>query len=211
MGRNTHDSPQPDFSFEAKLHDEGFALVCGIDEAGRGPLAGPVVAAAVILDRKAIPGGLHDSKKLTEKKRVALFDAIVETSTVAIASVSAQTIDRINIRAASLLAMRMAASGLENVPDYALIYGNALPDGLDCPATALVKGDARSLSIAAASIIAKVTRDRIMIRQDGLYPDYGFSGHKGYPTKTHRETLLRIGPSPIHRRSFAPVRAALGR
>ncbi len=199
----------PDFSNETRLHEHGLRAVCGTDEAGRGPLAGPVVAAAVILDPQNIPVGLNDSKKLTESRRTTLFDEILRDATVAVASQSASTIDRMNIRAASLCAMRLAVEALEVRPDYVLVDGNALPNQLPCPAEALVKGDGRSLSIAAASIVAKVTRDQIMKRHHLSWPDYGFSGHKGYPTAAHREAVLRLGPCPIHRRSFAPVRSAL--
>ncbi|MEP1209164.1 MAG: ribonuclease HII [Rhizobiaceae bacterium] len=203
----------PDFETEAAIARRGVNTICGVDEAGRGPLAGPVTAAAVILNPHAIPDGLNDSKKLNQTKRVALFDEILIQATVSVAHVSAATIDQINIREASLLAMRMAVDGLPVPADtlaagHALIDGNALPAGLPCPATALVKGDARSLSIAAASIVAKVMRDRLMVRADGLFPGYGLAGHKGYPTKAHREAVMQLGPCPLHRRSFAPVAAA---
>lgn len=199
----------PDFEHERRLQAKGAKSVCGVDEAGRGPLAGPVTAAAVVLDPAQLPDGLDDSKKLTENRRDALFDAILASATVSIAHVSPAVIDQINIREASLLAMRRAVNGLNGGADHALIDGNAIPAQLPCDATALVKGDARSLSIAAASIIAKVMRDRLMVRAHQHHPDYGFAGHKGYPTKAHRETLMRIGPCPLHRRSFAPVAACL--
>ena len=201
----------PDFSSETALHKSGFQLVCGTDEAGRGPLAGPVVAAAVILDPNNIPVGLNDSKKLTEARRTQLFDIILHNTTVSVASVSATSIDTMNIRAASLRAMRLAVSSLEVEPDYVLVDGNALPEPLPCPAEALIKGDGRSLTIAAASIIAKVTRDRMMVAHHATWPEYGFAGHKGYPTTAHREAVARLGPCPIHRRSFAPVREALAK
>jgi ribonuclease HII len=221
MAISSLDSPQlfplptgPDFETERAILSRDVSLVCGVDEAGRGPLAGPVTAAAVILNPDAIPDGLNDSKKLNEARREALFDEILAKTTVSFAHVSAATIDRINIREASLLAMKMAVDGLP-VPaealaaGHALIDGNAIPAKLPCAATALVKGDARSLSIAAASIVAKVMRDRLMVRMEQIYPGYGLGGHKGYPTKAHREAVMQLGPSPLHRRSFAPVRAAL--
>ncbi len=216
MPSRTVNSPQlfrpasgPDFSIERDLYKEGHQAVCGIDEAGRGPLAGPVTAAAVILDRDNIPEGLHDSKKLTQARRESLFGDILASATVSVVSISAAKIDQINIRAASLLAMEMAAAGLAHAPDHALIDGNALPDNMPCPATPLVKGDARVLSISAASIIAKVVRDQMMIGADALFPGYGFAGHKGYPTAAHRNAVMELGPCPLHRRSFAPVAAAL--
>ena len=210
------DSPQlvsrtatPNFEIETRLIKQGYTLVCGVDEAGRGPLAGPVTAAAVMLNPENIPQGLNDSKKLTEAKRNFLFDEILRTSHVSFAQVSAQSIDVLNIREASLLAMKKAIAGLEVQADYALIDGNALPKYLPCEASALVKGDARSVSIAAASIVAKVTRDRLMVRAADIYKLYGFEGHKGYPTKLHRMAVATHGPSPMHRQSFAPVAAAL--
>ncbi len=198
----------PDFSEELAVINRGTPLVCGVDEAGRGPLAGPVTAAAVVLDPDQIPPGLNDSKKLSEAKRQLLFAAILAHSTVSVAHVCAHTIDQINIREASLLAMKQAVEGLNLDIGHALIDGNAVPHGLPCPASALVKGDGRSLSIAAASIVAKVMRDRLMTRADARYPGYGLAGHKGYPTKAHRDALMHIGPSALHRLSFAPVAAA---
>ena len=216
MASSTVDSPQlfdlpsgPDFASEQALQKRGLIHICGVDEAGRGPLAGPVTAAAVILDPDNIPDDLNDSKKLNEAKREALFDQILASATVSFAHVGAATIDRLNIREASLLAMRLSVEGLPVAADHALIDGNAIPNRLPCPASALVKGDARSLSIAAASIIAKVMRDRLMLRMDALYPGYGLAGHKGYPTKAHRAAVMDLGPCPIHRASFAPVAAAL--
>ena len=199
----------PDFRHEQWLMNKRAALVCGVDEAGRGPLAGPVTAAAVILDPENIPDGLHDSKKLTKKKREGLFLEILNSSVVSFAHVGAPTIDEINIREASLFAMTKSVLGLNAKVTYALIDGNALPKNLPCPAASLVKGDSRSLSIAAASIIAKVVRDQLMVRLDAQYPGYGLAGHKGYPTKAHREAVMELGPSRIHRRSFAPVAAAI--
>jgi ribonuclease HII len=201
----------PDYVNETALQDEGISFVCGVDEAGRGPLAGPVTAAAVILDRQSIPRGLDDSKKLSESKRFTLFGDIVQNAIVSIAHVGARVIDDINIREASLLAMKHAVEGLPQPAGHALIDGNALPKDLPCPATALVKGDARCLSIAAASIVAKVMRDRLMARADILYPGYGFCTHKGYPTAAHRQAVDQLGPCSLHRLSFAPVAVAVAR
>jgi len=177
-------------------------LLAGTDEAGRGPLAGPVVAAACILKPGVIIEGLDDSKKLTEKKREALFDVIKENClTYCIASASPVEIDEINILNASLLAMRRAVAGLGIRPDFLLIDGN-VSRGFDLPAQAVVSGDALSPSIAAASVIAKVTRDRLCADYETLYPGYGFAAHKGYPTPAHKLAVFEKGPCPIHRRSF---------
>ena len=215
MPRSPVDSPPlfpasegPDLAREMLLQNKGYRAICGVDEAGRGPLAGPVTAAAVILDVTHVPEGLNDSKKLKETRRNELFDEILMTSIVSVAHVGAQRIDQLNIREASLLAMANAVRGLSFVPDYALIDGNALPRGMQCEASAIIKGDARSLSIAAASIVAKVMRDRLMVRMDAHYPKFGFAGHKGYPTQAHRAAIAQFGPSPLHRQSFAPVREA---
>ena len=184
----------------------GFPRVAGIDEAGRGPLAGPVSAAAVILDPAAVPPGIDDSKALTAEKRDALFDAILGTAlAVGIGLAPAGEIDAVNIRQATFAAMRRAVRALGIAPDHLLVDGRDLPPGLPCPARALVRGDALSLSIAAASIVAKVTRDRLMTRLDSAYPAYGFRSHKGYPTAAHREAILRHGPTPYHRLSFGSV------
>ncbi len=199
-------SKGPDFSSELKAKKAGYWPVAGLDEAGRGPLAGPVVAAAVILDPNNIPDGLNDSKKLTSKKRELLFDQIMNTSRVSICSNSAKSIDQSDIRKASLDAMRKAFHGLEIKAEFALVDGRDVPDGLNANANALVKGDGRSLSIAAASIIAKVTRDRMMEYAGGLYPEYDFEKHAGYGTKAHREAIEEFGPCPIHRFSFKPIR-----
>ncbi|MEM7302436.1 MAG: ribonuclease HII [Pseudomonadota bacterium] len=198
----------PDFDLEERLFKRGKEVVAGVDEAGRGPLAGPVVAAAVILDPKNIPTGLNDSKKLTETKRETLFDEILSAAEVGIASVSARRIDEINILAASLEAMEHAVAALTTTLDHCLIDGNKVPAGLMERADAIVKGDARSLSIAAASIIAKVTRDRMMIHAASVWPAYGFEAHKGYGTKVHMAALREHGPCPIHRISFAPLAAS---
>lgn len=202
-------SSGPTFETETACRARNLWPVCGVDEAGRGPLAGPVVAAAVILDPDRIPAGLRDSKKLSEAAREALFDAIMERAIVSVAQASVEEIDTLNIRAASLLAMARAVAGLGQKPAHALVDGNALPDALPCSAEALVKGDDRSVSIAAASIIAKVTRDRLMVEMARAHPQFGFERHKGYPTADHRAALMTLGPCPHHRRSFAPVRAAL--
>ena len=195
----------PDFSFERELHQQGFQLVAGVDEVGRGPLAGPVVAAAAILDPRNIPKGLNDSKKLTQAKREALFEQLSECAETAIGMASVEEIDEINILQASHLAMCRAIDALSRRPDHALIDGNRLPRDLTIPATAVVKGDARSLSIAAASIMAKVTRDRIMVDLAQQFPGYGWESNAGYPTTVHLESLQKIGITPHHRRSFKPV------
>ncbi|MGB5091894.1 MAG: ribonuclease HII [Parvibaculum sp.] len=197
----------PDFSFEREA-DALRLRVCGIDEAGRGPLAGPVVAAAVILDPARLPPGLNDSKKLSEKKREALFDLIMAQAEVGIGMASVAEIDAINILQASLLAMARAAAALPRPAQFALIDGNKLPK-LDCPSRAIVGGDGRALSIAAASIVAKVTRDAMMDDMAREHPGYGFEKHKGYGTAAHLDALARLGPSPHHRVSFAPIRKML--
>lgn len=199
-------SKGPDFSSELKAKRQGFWPVAGLDEAGRGPLAGPVVAASVILDEDNIPDGLNDSKKLSAKKREMLFEQIIATSHVGICSISSETIDQTDIRKASLDAMAKSLAALPIKANFALVDGRDIPMGFDIPADALVKGDGRSLSIAAASIIAKVTRDRIMVRAGLTYPEYGFEQHAGYGTKAHREAISEHGPCPIHRFSFRPIR-----
>ena len=197
---------QPDFSLEEQLMQAGHAPVCGIDEAGRGPLAGPVVAACVILRPERIPQGLADSKKLSSARRARLAGEILAHAHVGVAQASAEEIDRLNIHHATLLAMRRAFEALARQvePAFALVDGKFTPD-LPCPARAEVKGDGRALSIAAASIVAKVERDRIMAELEEAYPGYGFAAHKGYPTKAHIEALQRLGPCPEHRRSYRPV------
>ena len=196
---------KPDYSEETHLYREGFRAICGIDEVGRGPLAGPVTAAAVILDPNYIPEGLNDSKRLSEKQRERLYSLIIESSLVSIIHVSVEDIDRLNILQASLLAMRRAAEGLATLPDYALIDGNKLPQGLPCAASALVKGDSKSVSIAAASIVAKISRDRLMTALGRENPGYGWEKNAGYPTKEHLLALRDLGVTPHHRRSFKPV------
>lgn len=191
-----------DYSFEKELINEGYNIVCGIDEAGRGPLAGPVCAAAVILPVDVEIDGLNDSKKLSEKKREALFDVIKEKAvSYSIALVDEKTIDEINILQATFLAMRNAVENLEIKPQAALIDGNRNP-GLDIYERTVVKGDGKSMSIAAASILAKVTRDRYMLELDEKYPEYEFKKHKGYGTKLHYECLEKYGISPVHRKTF---------
>ena len=195
---------QPDlYEFERTAYAmNDFSWICGADEAGRGPLAGPVFAAAVILPRNAEIEGLNDSKKLSEKKRELLYDTIVEKAVAyQICMVDEKEIDRINILAASMLAMKKAVEGLCVCPDVAYIDGNRVPN-LKIPAIPVVKGDAVSASIAAASILAKVSRDRFMLELDRQYPQYGFARHKGYPTKEHYERIGRYGISPVHRISF---------
>lgn len=192
----------PNFEYENKIYEKGYTSVCGCDEAGRGPLCGPVVAAAVILPNDTVIEGLDDSKKLTEKKREKLFEIIKEKAVAyAIAEASPEEIDEINILNASMLAMRRAVEKLEVKADFALIDGNC-SRGFDIPTETVVKGDSKSYSIAAASILAKVTRDRGCAELDKEYPMYGIAKHKGYPTKDHMEAVRKYGPSPIHRRSF---------
>ncbi|BFM20930.1 ribonuclease HII [Gilvimarinus japonicus] len=184
-------------------------LAAGVDEVGRGPLAGDVVAAAVILDPDAPIDGLNDSKKLTEKRRNHLFTLIKERAmSYCIARASVAEIDSINILQASLLAMRRAVEGLSVEPEHVLVDGNKIPKWR-YTAEAVVKGDSRVAAISAASILAKVTRDAEMVAFDKMYPGYGFAGHKGYPTKVHMQALATLGVSDIHRRSFAPVKQQL--
>nr|WP_245396655.1 ribonuclease HII [Jiella sonneratiae] len=187
----------------------GRRFVAGIDEAGRGPLAGPVTAAAVILDPNDIPDGLDDSKALTAERREALFVKILATATVASACASAAEIDRFNIRGATLIAMRRALAALGAAPDHALVDGRDVPPGCPCEASAVIGGDAACLSIAAASIVAKVVRDRMMRRACLAFPGYGFSRHMGYATAAHLEAIALLGPSPLHRMSFSPMRQAV--
>lgn len=184
-------------------------LVAGVDEVGRGPLAGPVVAAAVILDPENPIEGLADSKKLTEKRREALVVEIKEKALAwSVARAEVEEIDRINILQASLLAMKRAVETLSHSPELALIDGNHCPD-LDCRMEAIIKGDSKEPAISAASILAKVARDTEMAEMEQVYPGYGFAKHKGYPTKQHREAILKLGITPIHRRSYAPVQKML--
>lgn len=191
------------YDFENSLAERGFTAVCGIDEAGCGPLAGPVYAAAVILNPNDPIEGLNDSKKLTEKKREALFPEIQKRARAwAIASASAREIDEINILQARLLAMRRAVELLDIRPDYAMVDGNRDPRIPGVPSLLIIGGDGKSASIGAASILAKVARDHTMLELDARYPQYQFARHKGYPTKLHVEKLLEYGPCPEHRQSF---------
>ena len=193
-----------DFSLVAQAHE----LVAGVDEVGRGPLCGAVVTAAVILDPNRPILGLNDSKKLTEARRELLYDEICEKALAwCIARAEVEEIDRLNILHATMLAMQRAVQGLSITPRLALIDGNRCPQ-LDVPSAPVIQGDAKVPAIAAASILAKVSRDREMSAFELIYPGYGMGGHKGYPTPVHLEALTRLGPTPIHRRSFAPVRAA---
>lgn len=188
--------------YENAALNSGFEIVCGIDEAGRGPLAGPVYAAAVILPKGHIVEGVNDSKKISEKKRALLFDKIIdECVCYSIGTASEKEIDDINILQATFLAMRRAVDGLSVKPDIALIDGNKRP-GLDIAEQEIIKGDAKSANIAAASIIAKVSRDRYMLEMAEKYPQYQFEKHKGYGTKLHYEMIEKYGISPIHRKTF---------
>ncbi len=192
----------PSFEYENELYQEGFTAVCGCDEAGRGPLCGPVVAAAVILPKDLIIEGLDDSKKLSEKKRNSLFDQICEKAIAyGIAEASPDEIDEINILNASMLAMQRAIEKLSVKADFALIDGN-FSRGFKIPTKTIVKGDSKSYSIAAASILAKVTRDRGCVELDREYPVYGIAKHKGYPTKEHMNAVREHGVAPIYRKSF---------
>jgi len=189
------------FEYDSALRNN-YPLLCGTDEAGRGPLAGDVYAAAVVFDEGVFIDGINDSKKLSEKKREALYDEIIQKARAyCVATASVEEIERLNILQAALLAMKRAVEGLGIVPDMAIIDGNKLPD-LNCPMRTVVKGDGLSASIAAASILAKVSRDRYMKTLAKQYPEYGFEKHKGYGTKLHNEMILKYGPSPVHRMSF---------
>ncbi len=203
--------------FERQFWEQGCVRLAGVDEAGRGPLAGPVVAVAVVFDRAFLEAeqygvllGIDDSKILTESQREHFYALLTKSQflTTGVGSADVAEIDRLNILRATHLAMKRALLALAPLPDFALIDG--LPvQGLPCPSLAIVKGDSRCLSIAAASIVAKVTRDRLMRELDGKYPGYGFAQHKGYGTKAHLQALLKYGPSPIHRSSFRPVTEAI--
>ncbi|WP_170563584.1 ribonuclease HII [Ruegeria atlantica] len=195
----------PDYSIEQAALAQGYVRIAGVDEVGRGPLAGPVVAAAVILNPEDIPEGLNDSKKLTAKRRVAMDAAVRDRAEFAIADASVAEIDEHNILRASHLAMERAVAALDPPPDYLLIDGNMIPRGLTIPAQAVVKGDAHSVSIAAASIIAKNWRDQLMVDLAQQHPGYGWEKNAGYPSKQHREALQNLGVTPHHRRSFKPV------
>ena len=193
----------PDLELEKAAQNSGFKYICGVDEAGRGPLAGPVCAAAVILPIDAEIEGLNDSKKLSEKKREALFDIICEKAVAyCVAYGTLEEIEELNILEATFLAMNRSIEGLSVKADYALIDGNRVPKGIKIPCETVVKGDAKSCSVAAASILAKVTRDRLLLEYDKKYPEYNFKKHKGYGTKEHTELILKHGPCEIHRLSF---------
>ncbi|ANP37019.1 MULTISPECIES: ribonuclease HII [Rhodobacterales] len=200
---------QPDYSLEDAARARGSLIIAGVDEVGRGPLAGPVTAAAVILTPECIPEGLNDSKKLSPKKRQAVEQAIFDNGVVAIAHATVEEIDSLNILRASHLAMERAVAALNPQPDYLLIDGNMIPNGLQIPAEAVVKGDGKSLSIAAASIVAKEARDRIMVDLAQQFPGYGWEKNAGYPSKQHRTALEELGVTPHHRRSFKPVHKIL--
>jgi ribonuclease HII len=196
----------PTDRLERRARRRGAKLVAGVDEAGRGPLAGPVVTAAVVFAGRRFPEGLDDSKRLTGAERERLFELILAAGTVSIAIASRARIDRMNILRASLWAMSRAVAGLSCQPDHLLVDGNMLPPDLACSAEAVIGGDALSVSIAAASIIAKVTRDRLMANVGRAFPGYGFERHMGYSTPEHFAALREHGPCPYHRQSFAPVR-----
>lgn len=190
------------WQFEDALYEQGILTICGVDEAGRGPLAGPVCAAAVILPKGLIIDGVNDSKKLSEKKREALFDVVKKSSVAySIAFATVEEIEEYNILNATMLAMKRAVEGLEVPADFAYIDGNRTPQ-LDIPCEYLIKGDAKSMTVAAASILAKVARDRLMLDYANEYPCYKFEKHKGYGTKVHMDAIREYGPSPIHRPSF---------
>jgi ribonuclease HII len=198
----------PSFALERKAD----GLVAGIDEVGRGPLAGPVYAAAVILNPRKLPKGINDSKAMTEGRRDLAYDEILRKAlAVGIGMASVEEIDGINILQATMLAMTRAVDALPVQPAFALVDGNRVPTGLACPAQAIIKGDAKVLSIAAASIIAKVTRDRLMNELDAAFPGYHWAKNKGYGTADHMEALTRLGATPHHRTSFAPVALVIGK
>lgn len=195
----------PDLSFELAAQSRGLLRIAGVDEVGRGPLCGPVTAAAVVLDLARVPEGLNDSKQLSARKRAALLEQVLEVAEVSVAHASVEEIDTLNIYHASHLAMVRAVQGLSIAPDYALIDGNKIPRDLSIPAEAIVKGDARSVSIAAASIAAKICRDRIMVDLAQQFPGYGWDRNAGYGTPEHLAGLRNLGVTPHHRRSFKPV------
>lgn len=195
----------PDFAHETTLIARGYARIAGVDEVGRGPLAGPVLACAVVLDPARIPAGLNDSKRLNAAQRDTLAAAIMASAEVAIGMASVDEIDALNILRASHLAMVRALQGLAAMPDMALIDGNLLPRDLPCAGRAIIKGDALSQSIAAASIVAKTRRDAIMMDLAQHYPGYGWDKNMGYPSKAHKQAILDIGITPHHRRSFKPI------
>ena len=199
----------PNFEFEMAAHAEGHPRVAGVDEVGRGPLAGPVVAAAVVLNPDQIPEGMNDSKQMTAKRRAALYDILHEVADVSIAEASVREIEEHNILRASHIAMVRAVSGLKSPADFVLIDGSMIPRGMNVPASAIIKGDTRSLSIAAASIVAKVWRDRLMLSLAQQHPGYGWETNAGYPTQEHKAGLKSHGVTQHHRRTFAPVHKML--
>ncbi len=193
----------PDYAYELTAKEKGFSFVCGVDEAGRGPLAGPVCAAAVILPKNTVIEGLNDSKKLSEKKRESLFDVIKEKAVAwSVAFASVEEIEEFNILNATFIAMNRAIDGLSTKADFALIDGNRVPKDIKIPCETVIKGDSKSMSIAAASVLAKVTRDRLMLELDEKYPLYEFKKHKGYGTALHMDLIRKYGPSECHRPSF---------
>lgn len=197
---------QPSDHFEKELRQKGYSWIAGVDEAGRGPLAGPVVAAAVIFQTNHWPSGVQDSKKLSPQKRDELYEILIQDQAIlkGVGICDEKTVDELNIREASFKAMKLALSKLPLFPDFVLVDGFEIPH-LQWPQLGIPKGDALSYSIAAASILAKVTRDRLMIQYDERYPGYGFKKHKGYATQFHLKKLRELGPSPAHRRTFEPV------
>ncbi|WP_194097760.1 ribonuclease HII [Marivivens aquimaris] len=195
----------PDLSFELAARERGFLRIAGVDEVGRGPLCGPVTACAVVLDLEKVPEGLNDSKKLNAKQRNAALEALLDVAEVSIAHATVEEIDEINIYHASHLAMVRAVERLSIQPDHVLVDGNRLPKALPMSAEAIVKGDARSVSIAAASIAAKICRDRLMVDLAQQYPGYGWERNAGYGTAEHLAALREFGVTPVHRRSFKPV------
>ncbi|KAJ03647.1 ribonuclease HII [Sulfitobacter mediterraneus] len=195
----------PDFTFERAAEAQGYSRIAGVDEVGRGPLAGPVTAAAVVLDPENIPEGLNDSKKLTKKARTRLYDEIMQVADVSIAHATVEEIDEHNILRASHIAMVRALEGLKTPPDYALIDGNMIPRGLALPSQTIVKGDSLSQSISAASIMAKICRDCVMLSLAQQHPGYGWETNMGYGSKKHMDALQKLGATPHHRRSFKPV------
>ncbi|MEW5421242.1 ribonuclease HII [Amorphus sp. 3PC139-8] len=202
-------APSPDPGFDRKARRRCGGPVCGVDEAGRGPWAGPVVAAAVTLPDRLRVKGIADSKVLTADRRLALYGEIVACADVSVTIASSNRIDAMNIREATLWAMTRAVAGLAERPQLALVDGRDVPTGLGCAGEAIIDGDALSTAIAAASIVAKVTRDRLMTQLALSFPDYGFERHKGYGTKDHQTALARLGPTIHHRRSFRPIRLIL--
>ncbi|MFX0545277.1 ribonuclease HII [Roseovarius sp. S1116L3] len=195
----------PDYSLEAHAQAAGARIIAGVDEVGRGPLAGPVTAAAVVLDATSVPEGLNDSKTLGAARRIALYDAIAASADVSIAHASVEEIEELNILRASHLAMERALAGLPRRPCLALIDGNMVPRGLTIPARAVIRGDALSVSISAASIMAKICRDYVMRDLAQHYPGYGWETNAGYPSPQHKEALRNLGVTPHHRRTFKPV------